>query len=280
MSSNKFEPLAYLEILRPMNGAMAAAAALVGALIAAQGLPQEALLAALITFIALGAGNAVNDYYDYEIDKINSPSRPLPAGRMSLGAAHIYSAILFTSAIVLSSLINSLTLAIAVFNCSLLYAYAWKIKKTGGLLKNAAVSYLVASPFLFGGAAVSNVGVTIFLAVLAALGNTGREIVKDIEDYEGDRRFARTLPATLGFDAAARLASLFVLLAILLSPLPYFLGMLSEYYLALVIPADLYFAHAMAAFVKNVSVESARSTQRAIKRGMGLALLAFLAGGI
>ncbi len=272
--------LAYLQILRPLNGVMAALAVLVGALIAAQNLTAGALLAAIAAFIALGAGNVINDYYDYGIDRINNPSRPLPARKITLRAAHLYSLLLFFAGIGLSAFINALTLAIAVFNCSLLYAYAWKIKKAGGLRKNLTVSYLVASPFLFGGVAVGNPGVTLLLALLAALSNTSREIIKDIEDYEGDRQFAKTIPAALGFEKAARLAALFVALAILLSPLPYVLGILNKYYLALVIPADAYFAHAMARFVRNAGVEAARKTQRAIKQGMALALLAFVAGGI
>ncbi len=145
--------------------------------------------------------------------------------------------------------------------------------------KNLTVSYLVASPFLFGGAVAGNVIPTLFLALLAALANTSREIIKDIEDFEGDRLFAMTLPTKIGFENSAKLAGGFMLAAVVLSPLPYILNILNKYYLFFVLVANVLF-FASLVFSRNIDVQNAKRTQRFIKLGMFLALVAFLIGSL
>jgi geranylgeranylglycerol-phosphate geranylgeranyltransferase len=168
---------------------------------------------------------------------------------------------------------------VALLNSALLYAYAWKLKR-GGFTGNVVVSYLVASPFLFGGIAVGGVGVfvTLLLVLCAALANVGREIVKDIEDYEGDKGYAETLPIKIGFKRSAEIAVLFVLLAIAASPLPYIFGLLNVGYITIIALADVFFLYVMIEFLKDVSMENARETQKLIKAGMGIALFAFFVG--
>lgn len=272
--------IAYIEILRPHNCLMAALAVAVGGAIASsEPLGPVIALAALVAFLVCGAGNMVNDYFDFELDKINNPSRPLPSGRMSLGFAHAYSLVLFALGIGFSVFINPLALLLAGFNSLLLYLYASKIKKRGGIGKNFTVSYLVASPFLFGGIAVGEPFVTLLLVLLAGLANTSREIIKDIQDYEGDKAFIATLPRKIGIDRAARLASFILLLIIALSPFPYFLGILNLNYILVVVPADALFLWVSVNFLRN-PISNAVSTQRLIKTGMALGLLAFYAGNL
>ncbi|MDD4447831.1 MAG: UbiA family prenyltransferase, partial [Methanothrix sp.] len=68
---------AYWEILRPFNCMMAAAAAIIGLAIARGLDPLAAALIFLTVFLITGAGNAINDYYDRDIDAINRPGRPI-----------------------------------------------------------------------------------------------------------------------------------------------------------------------------------------------------------
>jgi 4-hydroxybenzoate polyprenyltransferase len=103
--------------------------------------------------------------------------------------------------------------------------------------------------------------------LLAGLANTSREIIKDIQDYEGDKAFIITLPAKLGIEASAKLASLILLLTIALSPLPYFLGILNFNYILVVLPADAFFLWVIPGFLRNPRSSAAR-TQRLIKLGM------------
>lgn len=254
---------------------MAGTAVIIGAAVASETFfTTDVYLAFLVAFLVCGAGNVINDYFDFEIDRINNPSRPLPSGKISLSAAQLYALGLFVSGVALSIFINKYALLIAAFNSLLLYLYAWKIKKTGGISKNFTVSYLVASPFLFGGVAAGNALVTLLLALLAGLGNAGREIIKDIEDLEGDKKFIKTLPMTIGIEKSAAVAGTFILTAVIISPLPYMLGILSVNYLPAVALADVIFVRA-ALKLKNKRVQEA---QRLVKVGMLFGLAAFLAG--
>lgn len=268
----------YLRILRPLNGAMAGLAVVGGAYVAAGTVGWESLLAAGAAFLICGAGNVINDYFDVDMDRVNDPSRPIPSGAVAPASARLYALLLFALGIAASAAVNPLVLAIALLNSVLLYLYAWRVKRRGGLLKGLTVSYLVASPFFFGGAAVDKPLRPLLLSLLAGLANVGREVVKDIEDYEGDRRYARTLPRQLGIGGAAWVAAAFVSLAVLLSPLPYLLGLLGVRYLAVVLLADLLFAYAMADFLLEAAPARAGGCQRRIKGAMLLALAAFFVG--
>jgi geranylgeranylglycerol-phosphate geranylgeranyltransferase len=170
-----------------------------------------------------------------------------------------------------------LAFIVAVFNSSLLYLYAGKLKNEG-FVGNLTVSYLVASPFLFGGIAVERVSVTLILVLCAGLANVGREIIKDIEDYEGDKAFAKTLPTKIGFKSSGGIALVFILLAVVSSPLPYVFNLLNFTYLLVIAAADILFLYIMAVFLKDITVKSARKTQKMIKVGMALALAAFFIG--
>ncbi|HQI69074.1 MAG TPA: UbiA family prenyltransferase, partial [Methanothrix sp.] len=115
---------AYWEILRPFNGAMAAAAAIIGLAIAGGLAPCATALIFLAVFLVTGAGNAVNDYCDRQIDAVNRPGRPIPSGRISPRAALYYSMALFAAGSLLAGLVNSVCLLLAVFNSALLILYA------------------------------------------------------------------------------------------------------------------------------------------------------------
>ena len=143
---------AYWEILRPFNCMMAAAAAIIGLAIAGGLEPGATALIFLTVFLITGAGNAINDYYDREIDAINRPKRPIPSGRISARAAFNYSLALFAAGCLFAGLVNQICLTVAAFNSALLFLYARNLKATP-LAGNICVAFLTGSTFLFGGAA-------------------------------------------------------------------------------------------------------------------------------
>ena len=79
---------ALFDFARPINGLITALSVAVGGL-CAQGpiLADAVLLAALSAVWINAAGNAFNDLIDVDIDLINRPQRPLPAGRITLRTA-------------------------------------------------------------------------------------------------------------------------------------------------------------------------------------------------
>ena len=262
-----------MEVMRPGNCLMASVAALIGFLVAdTSPEPLTVVLVALAVFAVTGAGNAVNDYFDREIDAVNRPGRPIPSGRISPESAHRWSIVLFGAGCILAFFINPLALAIAIFNSILLYFYARNLKVTP-FAGNLAVGYLTGSTFLFGGAAGSDVEITVFLFLLASLATLSREIEKDIEDVAGDRTSgAKTLPIVIGEKKSSILAASFVIAAIGLS----YLAPLGRAYLAAVAVADLLFLAALASILKG----EAPKAQKMLKAGMAAALAAFLVAAV
>ncbi|MDY9926329.1 geranylgeranylglycerol-phosphate geranylgeranyltransferase [Methanosarcina sp.] len=281
----------YLELMRYGNCLMAGFAAIIGTLIAFNILTSYSLssnnvgsfpfldagLVFLAVFMVSGAGNAINDYYDIRIDSINRPERPIPSGRVKAKEAFYFSYLLFSLGTLLAFSINSVCGSIALFNSLLLILYAKTLKGTP-LLGNLSIGYLTGSVFLFGASVFGLEGIEVLsvLFLLAALAITAREIVKDIEDMEGDRmEGADTLPLRIGAKNAGNLAVLIGFLAVLLSPLPFFLSILGLRYLYLVFLADLGFIAAIhQLFVRNNPTKSSKM----FKIAMFFALIAFIAG--
>lgn len=272
-----------LELMRYRNCAMAGLASVIGAAIAYSAAPGELIWVPLIfaaVFLITGAGNAINDYFDAGIDAINRPDRPIPSGRIRKDSAFIFSIALFTAGIIISYFIGSslIPFFIAVFNSFLLYFYAFSLKRKV-FVGNLSVSYLSGSTFLFGGAAFGIEGIrfTLVLFFLSMLATLAREIVKSIEDMEGDRKDgAITLPIRIGERHAAYAACALGLMAVLLSPLPYFTELFNEYYLFVVGIADIFFLYAMALVLKR----NPSASSRYFKVAMFFALLAFIAGSL
>jgi len=191
---------AFITITRPHNAVVAGLTALIGYLIATGTLTPPSLLLAVVVALITAGGNVINDVFDIEIDRINRPTRPIPAGEISLAGAKTYAAALFAGGLLVAALTTPLCLAIALVNSVLLIAYAVRLKKTP-FLGNVAVAYLTASVFLFGGAFAGIEGLVrnLSLAAITFLATVARELLKDAEDVDGDAAGgARTLPMIVG----------------------------------------------------------------------------------
>lgn len=267
----------YLELTRPVNSVAAGVLTLIGGFVAAGLTADPWLLGAAVvaTVLATGAGNAVNDYFDREIDRINNPERPIPRGDVSPKGAVSVSAVLFAIAIGLAVTLPPVAILIALINFLGLVAYTTLFKGRPGA-GNALVAYLGGSTFLFGAAAVGRVQDGLVLFALAALSTFAREVIKDIEDVEGDRAEGlTTLPIAFGTEAALGIAAASLVVAILASPIPYLTDLFGLPYLGVVIPADLLM---LAALVR--SREDPGTGHQWLKYGMFLAAAAFIVGRV
>ncbi|MEE9505584.1 MAG: UbiA family prenyltransferase, partial [Thermoplasmata archaeon] len=235
-------------------------------------------LACCAVFLFVGAGNTLNDYYDYDVDKVNHPERPIPSGLIARGNALTLAVILFVPTFLLGLLINLESLAVVSISAVVMISYERKTKRKG-FLGNLQISWLVGGLFLFGGIAVYDneaealLRVTA-LAALAFLSTLGREITKDIEDLRGDRD-RTTLPMSLGPGRSANLARLFYAIAIVLSLVLFFMGTFGLSYVVFVLLADIVFIVSMAFISGNPSLSSNVS-----KAAMVFALMAFMLGGL
>ena len=235
------------------------------------------LLVFFVVFLITGAGNAINDFFDAEIDAINRPNRPIPSGKISKKNAKYFSIALFVLGIALSYTLSNIGFIIALFNSILLIYYSKKLKRTV-LFGNIAIGYLVGSAFLFGGAVFGIEGIKVIsvLFMLSMLATISREIVKDIEDLVGDRNLgAITLPILYGNKKSAIIASIFSFIAVILSPIPYVQNLFEIKYLFIVAVADICFCLAIAQLlIKN----SPKKSSFFLKLAMFIALIAFVIG--
>ena len=267
----------FLELTRPGNAVAASVLTFVGAFVAEGAFSNPVLTGAAVaaTWLATAAGNAINDYFDREIDRINAPGRAIPRGAVSPREALAFSVLLFAGAVVFVSLLPPLAIAIAAVNLLALVAYTEFFKGMPGV-GNALVAYLGGSTFLFGGAAVGDPGASAVLFLLAALSTLTREIVKDVEDIAGDREEGlNTLPIAIGARPALLFGSAVLGVAVVASPLPYLQRTFGLPYLLLVAPAD-----AIMLYAARESFSDPAAGQSHLKYGMFLATAAFILGRV
>ncbi len=269
----------YVEILRPGNAVMALIAVVLMAIIA-KTFSLKIILGAVSVFIATGAGNTINDYCDYEIDKINKPERPIPSGRIKLNHALYYSLILFLVATVMGFFISTEN-GLTVIICSILmivYAYDFKQKC---LIGNLCVALLTGLTFVYGGLITGDVYLGVFLGFFAFLMTLSREIIKDCEDIEGDKHEnAQTLPIKYGIKNAINIAVILNILTCLLSPILYIYKVFSIVYLIIVFVADIIFIYSGFLALKNQKTENLHYVSKLMKIGMLIAFISFAIGSI
>jgi len=156
-------------------------------------------LSAIAIALICGAGNAFNDYCDVEIDRINHPSRPLPTGLLPPYAAIVVSIILNFMAIILAALSGIRILIPVVIYILALILYNLNLKKIV-FCGNLLIAILGGGAFMIGGLATCPDNLwtlpgPLVPAIFAFLFHLGREILKDIADYKGDRALGyRILP--------------------------------------------------------------------------------------
>ncbi len=179
------------------------------------------LLFSLILITA--AGYIINDIFDLKSDLINKPQKVIVTNYFSVESAqHLY-LIVNTLGIVLgiglSLSIQKPSYSFIFMGASLLLFFYSKTLKSKPLIGNIAVSFLVAFSIITLGLFDLNfaihsedqqlvIYVMMLLSVFAFLINLVREIVKDIEDVNGDYNLKmNTLPILLGVARTKKIAS-------------------------------------------------------------------------
>src|SRR5207247_7033069 len=271
----------YLRLSRPGNAVMSAAGVAVAALVsvgpglfAARAVAVASAGVAALLFTA--AGNALNDYFDRDTDKVNHPERPIPRQEVSAESAARFASLMFALSLVAAYYVNLEAVVIVAINFAVIVGYE-KLFKARGASGNFLIAYLVGSLFVFGGIAVYAGAIGAMqrawvLALLAFMATAGREISKDIEDVEGDVDRV-TLPRRVGVPKAGRAAAALFLAGVVLSLVPIVLGLFGWPYLVIVLVADGIFIYA-----GLYSTRYPGRAQRTAKYGMIVALVAFLAG--
>ena len=289
----------WASLFRAGNSLSGVFGVLLGSILASRGFPSGdyAIITGLhsisvMTFMF--SWNALNDYVDIDIDRTNRPDRPLPSGAISLDSARRgiqLTGIISAMSLVLAGYFSSIgdlglsgwapSLAIWSFALFLLFNYesnsrfSFKMKDKG-LPGNIAISLSVGLVIVFGAASVSKPldsrSWVVFL--IGFLYNLSREIVKDIEDIDGDEG-RNTFAMRAGAGRAREVAAFLLVLALaaILAPFLPFFEIFTDWHVIFVIPAVVSLIMVKSRLFANED----GLAQRLIKRSMQLCLIAFLA---
>ena len=165
--------------------------------------------------LVCGTSQAVNDWYDREVDAINEPGRPIPSGRIP-GRLGLFIALGWTAlSLLVATVLGQWGFAAAVLGLALAWAYSappLRLKRNGWWGNAACGACYEGLPW-FTGAAVMAVARpdwrVIVVAALYSLGAHGIMTLNDFKSVEGDRATGiASLPVLLGVDRASRLACL------------------------------------------------------------------------
>jgi geranylgeranylglycerol-phosphate geranylgeranyltransferase len=237
----------------------------------------DLFLAMLVTFFIGSGAQTFNDYFDWEIDKINHPERPIHKGILKPNEMLYFSIFLFTAGFVLSIFVNLLCVGIVIFSIIMLIVYE-KYSKNIGITGNITVAFITALSFTYGGAAIGNPLASFILSLITFFIMVSREIIMDIRDSEGDKLFRKTLPIKIGKKPALYVACVFLFIAIASTPIPYLLNILNVWYMIIIIFVDI-----IALFIVFDVLKDIKNVARAasiIRVGFAIGLVAFILGAI
>lgn len=190
-------------------------------------------LLVLATLCIAAAGYIINDIYDVEADTINKPEKLIIDRHISNKTAFNWYLFLNVAGVVLGYVMANTVeksgfFILFIIISALLYVYASYLKYTL-LLGNIVVALLVSTSLLIVGLFEllpvltpenRNTQLTVFkilldYAIFAFLLNLIRELVKSIEDIDGDYKAgARSLPIVIGRERATRVVFLLSLLPV------------------------------------------------------------------
>ena len=272
---------AVIQISRPVNFIITFFSIGVAGIICTHGIyPVDKILLAMVSgSLIASAGNIINDIFDIEIDKINKPRRPLPLGKLKKTEAVLFYLITSVIAISLSSFINYNSFILAILTSVLLLLYSYKIKRII-LLGNVIIALLTGLAFIYGGMAAGNIRGAFIPAIFGFLINFIRELVKDMEDIEGDlKKNISTFPHRFGFAKTKILISSIAIILIIFTAYPFIFRIYAiEYFIiamAIVNPVLVYF---LKSITKDDSAANLNKLSFLLKLDMVFGLTAIFLG--
>ena len=231
---------ALVEAMRPKTIPLALVSVFIGGIVAdsASYISFDLFLAVVAAFFVTAGSLIFNDYYDWKIDEMIHPERPIPSGRLSPKEGLYFAILYFCIALIITFFINAICFGMVVFSigCIVLYDELFKSK---GIAGNLVVAFVSSMSFTFGGAAVGQPLSSLVLSIMAFFIFLGREILMDVRDIEGDMLARVTLPMQIGEKAATYVGCMFLAITIILTPLPFIWGILSIWYLLIIILVDI-----------------------------------------
>ncbi len=236
-----------------------------------------------------GGTNTINDYFDYEIDKINRPKRPIPRGDITRKQSIRYYIFLNIIALILAIIVGIITVNgilipfVVLFYEFIGFFYSWK-GKASGLPGNIMVGITSAVGFPFAALFITEIQDvpslvwSIFIATSIYL--TSREFVKRMQDVKGDRQFKiKTIANLYGYKVAMIFMMVFSFIGAFLFSIMFYLFEFNFWYVIFIIIADILVITANLLLISNTNDPIKQSkTSLLLKMAGVILILAFLFG--
>ena len=226
---------------------------------------------------------ALNDYFDYEVDLANRRyDRPLVRGELKRDDALRVFSIFAVPGFFVAYLISLHALVLAVLITLVGYIYDIRLKEYG-LAGNAYIAFSMSAPFLFGGIVAGNLNsVIIILSVIAFISGLAREIMKGIEDVEGDvLRNVKSVARIYGIETASKISALLFSIAVTLS---FIVMLVPEYldpkYIFPVLITDCMLAKTSLELLRGVEKTDIKKLRKETMYALSIGILAFIFGSM
>jgi 4-hydroxybenzoate polyprenyltransferase len=196
-------------------------------------------LLVLASVLIAAAGYIINDYFDIQIDAINKPERMVMNKYIKRRWAIVWHLVFSIIGVALSFYVSYTIKVWPIFFINIgcvvaLYFYSTTFKKKlliGNLIIAALTGWVILDVYLFAGAEIlslkgfveSNLHInarrffkfTILYVSFSFVSTLIREVIKDLEDMEGDRRYnCNTMPIAWGIPASKVFVAVWIIVSI------------------------------------------------------------------
>ena len=275
--------LPHIIIIRPLNILAAIISILLSSIITQYNGPSVNIIYATLVVIFFTAGaNTLNDFFDYEIDMVNRPNRPLSSGKVTKNYALIYSILYFIIGLFFAYQLNYSSKIVSIFiSFPLLILYNYNLKGYP-LIGNIVVALILSLTFVFSGYVFNNITPMIIPSILAFGLTLIREIIKDIADIKGDRKVGlKTFPIIFGKGKSFKLCMVLSVLFGVGAFIPFINGYYNMFYgVLLILTVEIPLAKVVILIINKPSITMVKKSADLLKISTFGGLLSILAGTV
>ena len=157
------------------------------------------IVSGLITLLVLSSSMIINDLYDINTDKINSPDRPLVSGKITIPQAIITANLFIFGAEFLNMRFLPESIQYIAHEAIALILLYTPVLKRIPFIKNIACASLVSFSVFFSALSITNTksemivlnnhyGLLMIAISTIFFGSLSNEILLDVKDYDGDKK--------------------------------------------------------------------------------------------
>ena len=275
--------LPHIIIIRPLNILAAIISILLSSVITQYNGPSINIVYATLVVIFFTAGaNTLNDFFDYEIDMVNRPNRPLSSGKVPKNYALIYSILYFIIGLFFAYQLNYSSKIVSIFiSFPLLILYNYNLKGYP-LIGNIVVALILSLTFVFAGYVFNNITPMIIPSILAFGLTLIREIIKDIADIKGDRKVGlKTFPIIFGKEKSFKLCVVLSVLFGVGAFIPFINGYYNMFYgVLLILTVEIPLAKVVILIINKPNITMVKKSADLLKISTFGGLLSILAGTV